>query len=468
MIFINYRSGAHSVAVSALAERLGHHFGQDQVFFDAHLLSGSRYPDELREHLNACEVLLAVIHSRWADDLAERASGGLDWVEYEIATALVAGKTVIPLVLDQAELPRADEVPSSVAELTLRQAARLRTANFTSDINALIERLESHVIPVQNLAVDDHDDVPVDHPRKQLGLKWKTLAWSLAFALVLLPYALSDWGTMPRFLGTATASTLMMLPYGLLLALFLCAQPAIYRFERRTGPRSFRNHAVRIWALVALALIVVILSWRNLVQMTSELVSMSGDLRIFVTLAGIVGVLYWYHRLYSNLDLRDTRWPPIVTLEPAVFRRAAWRLHEQLAAGDGWQRPLSRLQQEQAVSTYLRLCEVRLKLEEEARTSRREWTRAGCPHGRFTAFHLGWATTTIAHLAIACWYIGAGTPAWIYIWGLALLIIILTLAAITVAVDFRMYHMTRKRLVEELTELQAQLGPLVFMQKTGP
>lgn len=147
LIFINYRKGLHSIAVSALAERLAQHFGSDAVFYDVRLTSGSRYPDELRLRLNACDVLVALIHASWVRDLADRRDQRLDWVEYEISNALADGKQVIPVLLDQAEPPTPDQLPSSIAELALRQMLRLRATHFTNDLDNLIWQLERHVAP---------------------------------------------------------------------------------------------------------------------------------------------------------------------------------------------------------------------------------------------------------------------------------------------------------------------------------
>jgi hypothetical protein len=66
-----------------------------------------------------------------------------DWVRKEIRTALVKNDcTVIPLLLDGADLPDEDALPNDISSLVKRQQIEVRAASREADINALIKRLE--------------------------------------------------------------------------------------------------------------------------------------------------------------------------------------------------------------------------------------------------------------------------------------------------------------------------------------
>ncbi|RKS79047.1 TIR domain-containing protein [Actinomadura pelletieri DSM 43383] len=150
-IFINYRSGDHFVAVEGLYSRLSRHFGDNAVFLDRGAIrSGERYPDVLRDKVEACEVLLAVIHPGWLTDTANGTrliDREADWVRYEIATALRLGKVVIPVPLGDGLVPEPSGLPDSIRDLALRQAHVLHAGRFAKDVDALVGRLEHCVTP---------------------------------------------------------------------------------------------------------------------------------------------------------------------------------------------------------------------------------------------------------------------------------------------------------------------------------
>lgn len=130
-VFINYRKGRHTVAVEALHHHLACHFGKDGVFLDMRSIPpGKRYPDELKQRVAACEVLLVVIHATWLT-AAGRDGRRLidrpeDWVRKEIEIALDTGRHIIPVLLGDARVPSPHELPKPIRDLPIRQAHRIR------------------------------------------------------------------------------------------------------------------------------------------------------------------------------------------------------------------------------------------------------------------------------------------------------------------------------------------------------
>jgi tetratricopeptide (TPR) repeat protein len=105
------------------------------IFYDvADIEPGEQFPQRLRDALNECEIVLAVIDPEWVD---ERHSSGprqglrrledpSDWVRIELATALNDGKLVVPLLAYHDKPPLATELPEILRGLASLQAQRLR------------------------------------------------------------------------------------------------------------------------------------------------------------------------------------------------------------------------------------------------------------------------------------------------------------------------------------------------------
>lgn len=148
-VFINYRRGSedHTLFIAEMCRRLSGRFGPDKVFFDIRSISpGTRYPDDLRENLDTSKVLIAVIQQGWLKHLNQRKSAAeIDWVRLEISTALSAGKTVMPVLLNDVILPTANQLPADIADLANRQACRLHWTSLDEDMTRLVAAVEPHL-----------------------------------------------------------------------------------------------------------------------------------------------------------------------------------------------------------------------------------------------------------------------------------------------------------------------------------
>lgn len=150
-IFISYRRADNSYAVQFIHKRLKDHYGAEDVFFDVQTIPpGVDFPTYLNENLNQCEVLLAVIGPNWLNIKDSKGNRRLDnpkdWVRQEIERALQQSHIlVIPILLDNIHLPRANELPSSLQPLITRNKHDIRPGrDFDKDIDWLIEDLDKH------------------------------------------------------------------------------------------------------------------------------------------------------------------------------------------------------------------------------------------------------------------------------------------------------------------------------------
>jgi TIR domain len=149
-IFINYRRHDSSASAGRLTDRLVDRFGRDQVFFDVDAIPvGVDFVDYLSEQVARTCAMLIIIGQHWlnsADDTGRlRLENPNDFVRVEIEAALARDITIIPVLVDEAKLPRRDLLPKSLQPLVNRQAIAIRHETFNSDIAPLLHMLDGLV-----------------------------------------------------------------------------------------------------------------------------------------------------------------------------------------------------------------------------------------------------------------------------------------------------------------------------------
>ncbi|MGH9281287.1 MAG: toll/interleukin-1 receptor domain-containing protein [Acidimicrobiales bacterium] len=142
-IFINYRREDAAYPAGWLFDRLNDHFRDEEIFKDVDSISpGDDFVESITGAVASCDVFLAVIGSRWLDvtDSAgrRRLDDPNDLVRVEIEAALARGIRVIPVLIDGARLPAADELPAGMVPLVRRQAVELTSTRFGLDVERLL------------------------------------------------------------------------------------------------------------------------------------------------------------------------------------------------------------------------------------------------------------------------------------------------------------------------------------------
>ena len=141
-IFINYRREDASSQAGRLYDWLGEHYGSDAVFKDVDSIEPGRpWRRAIDSAVGSSDVVIALIGPRWLPELEER-SGGDDFVRYELETALANDRRVIPLLVNGASMPSAEQLPETLAGLTEYQAFDVSDARFRSDMDELLRRLD--------------------------------------------------------------------------------------------------------------------------------------------------------------------------------------------------------------------------------------------------------------------------------------------------------------------------------------
>jgi hypothetical protein len=103
--------------------------------------------------VGSCDVLLALIGDEWLTVADEHGRRRLDdpddFVRLEIEAALARNIRVIPILVGGARMPRAEELPDSLAKLVRRQALELHPARFDFDTGRLLKVLDGALAEVR-------------------------------------------------------------------------------------------------------------------------------------------------------------------------------------------------------------------------------------------------------------------------------------------------------------------------------
>ncbi|WP_026269780.1 toll/interleukin-1 receptor domain-containing protein [Salinispora arenicola] len=378
-IFVNYRRnflclGPGGVAhdsepglVEVLTDRLRRHFGADQVFLDVETMqAGDRYPEQLRRGLARAEVLIAMIGHHWlAETRYRQGLPSKDWVRWEIGEALRTDKVIVQVLLGDAPMVPADQLPADLRELAHRQVFRLRPGSFASDVDRLIAHLEQHVARTWN--------PPSPAPPVT------TRRWIMVPALAI-PVALLV--TMPALVirnpagGRQAATELFPFTIGfaLLALVFALAITAIYRwresFDNFTKTVNEAPRNVYLYLGIGPA---VLAGTVAIVQLMNSLGTPE-----FGPLPAVAGVLL--AMLFALVCIpiviqqyqESQEWPPLLDGRSSAplgrLRGAIARYRERTA---GWSPPLSRIQRDQTRWFRDRLAEGVREMRLRAQRSRR-------------------------------------------------------------------------------------------------
>jgi hypothetical protein len=146
-IFISYRRDESAGYAGRIADRLVEHFGEDRIFRDIDSIEpGLDFVEAIQNAVDSSEVLIVVIGKNWL--AATNAAGQKrlettdDYVRIEIATALQRNTRVIPLLVQGAVMPSAEELPEDLVPLTRRNAFELHDSSWREEVQRLITTLD--------------------------------------------------------------------------------------------------------------------------------------------------------------------------------------------------------------------------------------------------------------------------------------------------------------------------------------
>lgn len=158
-VFISYRRGYAQHAAGRLKDDLAEAFDPTtRIFRDIEDIEpGLDFTQSLDKALRSSAVMLVLIGPGWLDlkdaQGRRRLEQPNDWVRLEVATALKRDIRVVPVLLEGAPLPAAEDLPADLQPLALRQWFELADSRWRGDVQRLVDALakvpgmERRVVP---------------------------------------------------------------------------------------------------------------------------------------------------------------------------------------------------------------------------------------------------------------------------------------------------------------------------------
>jgi WD40 repeat protein len=155
--FVSYRRDKSAAITGRIYDRLVQALGAEQIFKDVdNIPLGSDFRRIIEEELAGCDALLVIIGPEWAGVKSangrRRLTDPSDYVRIEVEEGLKRKNVrVIPVLVENTEMPSEKQLPASLRALCFRQAAVVRNdPDFNRDVEGLITILKEHE-PVESL-----------------------------------------------------------------------------------------------------------------------------------------------------------------------------------------------------------------------------------------------------------------------------------------------------------------------------
>ena len=147
-ILLNYRRGDTAGNAGHLYATLAKHFGSDNVFMDIDKIEpGLNFVEVIKQWVGRCDVFIAMIGAQWLtsayDSGERRLDDPNDFVRMEIEAGLARPDVrVIPVTVQDVEMPAAEQMPESMRELAYRNGLEIRDVSWDYDVQRLIKAIE--------------------------------------------------------------------------------------------------------------------------------------------------------------------------------------------------------------------------------------------------------------------------------------------------------------------------------------
>ncbi|MCH9806603.1 MAG: toll/interleukin-1 receptor domain-containing protein [Alphaproteobacteria bacterium] len=146
-IFLSYRHQDSKGETLAVMQHLLSNTTDLEVFLDVGggIEVGSNFLRSIEEAVGKADLMICIIGSRWLELSNAAALDGrenqTDFVRVEIHAALVREIPIIPILLDNAEMPDRESLPPELSLLASKQAVRVRHDCFIADMGAVLSAI---------------------------------------------------------------------------------------------------------------------------------------------------------------------------------------------------------------------------------------------------------------------------------------------------------------------------------------
>jgi len=164
-IFLSYRRADAAPYARLLQVQLSERFPDVPVFLDMDSIeAGTDFAEVIREAIDTCAVLVALIGGQWVTLLDEegrrRVDHPDDYVRFEIQTALERRVRVIPVLVDGAVPLREEQLPAELHRLARLQALELSLKRYQYDAGRLLDLIQQVLAASPSARTLSPPDVP--------------------------------------------------------------------------------------------------------------------------------------------------------------------------------------------------------------------------------------------------------------------------------------------------------------------
>lgn len=147
MIVISYRRADSEGISGRIFDKLVSRYGADGVFMDVdNIPLGLDFRTYIREMLDRSDILRAIVGPEWTGrtkDGRRRVDDPNDLVRIEVETALKRGIPVIPILVGGSTMPSPNELPESLSDFPMRNAADVSAGrDFHFHVDRLIRSMD--------------------------------------------------------------------------------------------------------------------------------------------------------------------------------------------------------------------------------------------------------------------------------------------------------------------------------------
>ena len=203
MIAISYRREDSTPIAGRLYDRLQGEFGKNSVFMDFDSIPyGVDFREHIRRTLEQVSALVVVIGPHWGESRAgvRRIDDSADFVRFEVKSALERGIAVIPVLVDNATMPKSEQLPPDIEGLAFRNALVLDAGvDFHHHTGRLISALHGLIGPAAN-GQRSRNSTALAVSAKDPDTKGRRRQWliGLLSAVVAVAALMSGWWWLNR------------------------------------------------------------------------------------------------------------------------------------------------------------------------------------------------------------------------------------------------------------------------------
>lgn len=149
-IFISYRREDSADVTGRIYDFMLKEFDKKSLFKDVDSIPlGVDFKEYITKMVSQCQILLVVIGKQWLSVTDKNGNPRLwnpfDFVFIEIAAALERDIPIIPLLVQNVEMPREENLPVALKKLSYRNAALVRPdPDFHTDMERLVRGIKKH------------------------------------------------------------------------------------------------------------------------------------------------------------------------------------------------------------------------------------------------------------------------------------------------------------------------------------